>query len=73
MKKVHVLLIVFCAVFVALLLSLMDNVSSYESFSSLKTKSGVEVHVVGHLVKEKEVIYKPEENANYFSFYMRQA
>ncbi len=71
MKKVHVLLIVFCAVFVALLLSLMDNVSSYESFSSLKTKSGAEVHIVGHLVKEKEIIYKPEENANYFSFYMR--
>ena len=71
MKKVHVLLIVFCALFIALLLSLMDNVSSYESFSSLKTKSGVEVHVVGHLVKEKEVVYQPEKNANNFSFYMR--
>ena len=30
----------------------MQDVSSYESFSSTKTLSGSEVHVVGELVKE---------------------
>lgn len=71
MKKAHVILVVFCAVAVAILLSLMQDVSSYESFSSTKTLSGSEVHVVGELVKEKPVDYDPEKNANFFSFFMR--
>ena len=70
MKKAHVILVVFCAVAVAILLSLMQDVSSYESFSSTKTLSGSEVHVVGELVKEKPVEYDPEKNANFFSFFM---
>ena len=71
MKKAHVILVVFCAIAVAILLSLMQDVSSYESFSSTKTLSGSEVHVVGELVKERPVAYDPEKNANFFSFFMR--
>jgi cytochrome c-type biogenesis protein CcmE len=71
MKKVHILLIVVLCVLVGVLLSLMNDVSSYETFNSKKAQEGFEVHIVGTLVKEKTIYYEPEKNANYFTFYMK--
>ncbi len=73
MKKTHLLLIVILLVLVGVLLSLMNDVSSYEAFSSEKANAGFEVHVVGTLVKEKPIYYEPEKNANYFTFFMRDS
>ena len=71
MKKVHIILIVILSVLVGVLLSLMNDVSSYETFDSKKAKEGIEVHVVGTLVKDKTIYYQPEKNANYFTFFMK--
>ena len=71
MKKIHILLIIILSVLVGVLLSLMNDVSSYETFNSEKTQEGFEVHVVGTLVKGKPIYYEPEKNANYFTFFMK--
>jgi len=73
MKKTHLLLIVILLVLVGVLLSLMNDVSSYEAFNSEKAKSGFEVHVIGTLVKGKPIYYEPEKNANYFTFFMKDS
>jgi cytochrome c-type biogenesis protein CcmE len=73
MKKTHLLLIVILLVLVGVLLSLMNDVSSYEAFNSEKAKAGFEVHVVGTLAKGNPIYYEPEKNANYFTFFMEDS
>src|SRR5690606_20811525 len=69
MKKGSILGIVAIAVFIAMIISIYGDSSTYASFSEAQT-SEAELHVVGTLNKEKELVYNPTENANYFSFYM---
>jgi len=69
MKKSSILGIVVIAIFIAMIISIYGDSSTYASFSEAQ-KTEAELHVVGQLNKEKELIYNPTENANYFSFYM---
>ena len=69
MKKSSILGIVLIAVFIAIIISIYGDSSTYASFSEAQ-KTEAELHVVGQLNKEKELIYNPTQNANYFSFYM---
>lgn len=69
MKKSSILGIVVIAVFIAIIISIYGDSSTYASFSEAQ-KTEVELHVVGQLNKDKELIYNPTQNANYFSFYM---
>lgn len=69
MKKSSILGIVVIAVFIAIIISIYGDSSTYASFSEAQ-KTEVELHVVGQLNKEKELVYNPTQNANYFSFYM---
>jgi|SRR5690554_488832 len=69
MKKSSILGIVLIAVFIAIIISIYGDSSTYASFSEAQ-KTEVELHVVGQLNKDKELIYNPTQNANYFSFYM---
>ncbi|TCK85168.1 cytochrome c maturation protein CcmE domain-containing protein [Albibacterium bauzanense] len=69
MKKSSILGIVVIAVFIAIIISIYGDSSTYASFSEAQ-KTEVELHVVGQLNKEKELVYNPVQNANYFSFYM---
>jgi len=69
MKKSSILGIVVIAVFIAIIISIYGDSSTYASFDEAQ-KTEAELHVVGQLNKEKELVYNPTQNANYFSFYM---
>lgn len=69
MKKSSILGIVLIAVLIAIVISIYGDSSTYASFTEAQ-KSEAELHVVGQLNKDKELLYNPIENANYFAFYM---
>src|SRR5690606_3452488 len=69
MKKSSILGIVAIAVAIAIIISIYADSSTYASFTEAQ-KTEAELHVVGQLNKEKDLIYNPIENANYFAFYM---
>lgn len=71
MKKTHIILLIIIAVMIGFIISIASDYSHYESFKSLGANTKKEYQVVGYLVKEKEVIYNPEVDANRLEFYMR--
>ena len=69
MKKSSIFGIVVIAIAIAVIISTYSTSSTYGTFKeATKTKS--ELHVVGHLDKQKALTYDPAKDANYFSFYM---
>jgi cytochrome c-type biogenesis protein CcmE len=70
MKRSSILGLVVIAVAIAVIISLYSSTSSYGSFSDAK-KTENELHVVGHLDKQKELHYDAAKDANYFSFYVK--
>ena len=48
----------------------MGDASTYETFASSNLNPDKEFHVVGTLVKEKEMIYEPEKDPNSFVFFL---
>lgn len=69
MKKSHIILLVIIAVAIGAIVSTFADSSTYGDFAQAK-EDGSEIHVVGKLVKEKELVYDPIKDANYFSFYL---
>lgn len=69
MKKSSILGIVAIAVAIAIIISIYADSSTYASFTEAQ-KTEAELHVVGQLNKDKDLIYNPIEDANYFAFYM---
>lgn len=69
MKKSSIFGIVIIAVLIAMIISIYGDSSTYASFAEAQATES-ELHVVGQLNKDKELVYNPTENANYFSFYM---
>jgi cytochrome c-type biogenesis protein CcmE len=70
MKKSAILGIIVIAIAIAVIISTYSNTSTYGSFKDAEqTKS--ELHIVGHLSKQKELYYDATKDANYFSFYMK--
>jgi cytochrome c-type biogenesis protein CcmE len=70
MKKSSIFGIVVIAIAIAIIISTYSSSSTYGSFSEAKQTSS-ELHVVGHLNKQKELYYDATKDANYFSFYMK--
>ncbi|MEM9822651.1 MAG: cytochrome c maturation protein CcmE [Bacteroidota bacterium] len=70
MKKSHIIGIVMIATAIGLLLSLSGEVSTYATFQEAK-QSGQRVKIAGQLSKDKEMLYDPEKDPNYFSFYIK--
>lgn len=71
MKKTHILILIVLAITIGIILSMVGNYSSYESFSTAAAQQGNEYHVAGTFVKEKGMEYNPVQNPNVFSFYMK--
>lgn len=69
MKKSSIFGIVLIAIFIAIIISIYGDASTYASFAEAKATE-TELHVVGQLNKERDLIYNPKENANYFAFFM---
>lgn len=72
MKKLHIVLLVAIAAVIAVLISLMGDLSTYETLASAKQKEGKTVTVVAKLDKtvSKPIEYDPSKNANLTSFHV---
>jgi len=70
MKKSSIAGIIIIALAIGAIISTYADSSTYGSFTDAKETTS-ELHVVGHLNKEKELVYNPQQDANYFAFYMK--
>src|ERR1700712_832928 len=70
MKKSSIFGLVVIAIAIAVIISVYANSSSYGSFKDAQNTTG-ELHIVGHLNKQKQLLYDATKDANYFSFYMK--
>ena len=70
MKKLHIILLVIIAASIGVIVSTLSDASTYVNFSEAFSQPNEEFHVVGHLNKDKEMIYNPEKNTDLFTFYM---
>ncbi|MCI5057643.1 MAG: cytochrome c maturation protein CcmE [Flavobacteriales bacterium] len=71
MKKGHIILLVLIAACIGIILSTMTDASTYANFQTAFNAEGSEFHVVGTLVKGKELVYDPKVNPDLCSFYMQ--
>lgn len=55
---------------IALLTTAADDMGTYGSFEDARVTGSV-VKVVGQLSKDKEMYYKPTEDPNFFSFFIK--
>ena len=69
MKKSSIFGLVVIAIAIAVIVSVYSNSSTYGSFKDAE-KTTSELHVVGHLNKNKQLTYDATKDANYFAFYM---
>lgn len=70
MKKSSIIGIIIIAVAIGTIISTYADSSTYGTFTDASETSS-ELHVVGKLDKDKKLIYNPVNDANYFSFYMK--
>jgi cytochrome c-type biogenesis protein CcmE len=70
MKKSSIFGLVVIAIAIAVIISVYSTSSTYGSFKDAQNTS-TELHVVGHLNKQKQLFYDATKDANYFSFYMK--
>lgn len=69
MKRIHIISIVLIAGAIALLMMASDDLSTYGTFDEARNANN-KVKIAGQLAKDKEMYYNPEENPNYFSFFL---
>jgi len=72
MKKIHIIAILMIAAGIVLFTTAAEDMSTYSTFEQA-SYHGKKVKIAGQLSKDKEMYYKPEENPNYFSFYIKDA
>ena len=70
MKKSSIVGIIIIAIAICVIISTYADSSTYGSFTDAKA-TDTELHVVGQLNKEKELFYNPQQDANYFAFFMK--
>lgn len=54
---------------IVIFLTAAQDVSTYATFADATSNSG-KVKISGTLAKDKELVYNPEKDPNYFSFYL---
>jgi cytochrome c-type biogenesis protein CcmE len=70
MKKVYIIAALMVGISIFLFVKASGEVSTYGSFAQAKV-TGERVKITGQLAKEKEMVYDPQTDPNYFSFYIR--
>ena len=70
MKKLHIIILVLIAVSVAVLISFMGDLSTYETIASARQKSGKTVTIIAHLDNTQPIEYNPAKDPNYLSFHI---
>ena len=67
MKKTHIILLVFIAIAIAVLLSFMGDITTYDTVSSAKEKPGKFVHLIAKM-EQNSLEYDPVKDPNYLAF-----
>ena len=70
MKKLHIVLLVFIAAAIAVLISFMGNLTTYETIASARQKPGKDVTIIAHLDTRQPIEYDPIKNPNYVCFHI---
>ena len=68
MKKIHIVLLVCIAAVIAVLISFMGTLTTYDTVETAKKKQGQFVHLIAKLDKTVPVEYDALKNPNYLSF-----
>ena len=71
MKVRYIIALVFIAAAMVAVFSIYGKTSTYADFQYCTEHPGKEVHIVGMQVKDSATYYNPQENPNYFSFYIK--
>ena len=69
MKKIHIVILVVVAGAIAGLLTMTNDLTTYDSIQSAKSKEGKFVHLIAKLDRSKPIEYDPVKDPNYLSFY----
>lgn len=69
MKKIHIVVLVMVVVAVAMLIISSQELSSFATFSQAEASTS-RVKIAGTLSKLDPIVYEPEKDPNYFSFYL---
>jgi cytochrome c-type biogenesis protein CcmE len=68
MKKMHIFLLVAVAVAIAVMISFLGDLTTYDTVASARQKPDQFVHLIARLDKSQPVNYNPVANPNYCSF-----
>ncbi|HWB25236.1 MAG TPA: cytochrome c maturation protein CcmE [Chitinophagaceae bacterium] len=68
MKKIHIILLIVIAASIAVLISFMGNLSTYETIASAKQKPGKYVTLSVKMDKSQPMVYDPVKDPNYLAF-----
>jgi cytochrome c-type biogenesis protein CcmE len=68
MKKIHIVMLVAIAAVIAVLISMMGDLSTYETIASARQKQGKAVTVIAKLDRSNPIQYDPARNANFTAF-----
>ncbi len=71
MKKTHIATLLIIVISMGVIIAKIGDYSSFETFSMAQNAEGKEFHIVGELAKPEEMLYEPENDPNFFSFYMK--
>lgn len=69
MKKIFIVAFVMIAAAIALLFKSAEDLTTYTTFEDART-TGKKVKVVGQLAKDREMVYDPAKDPNYFTFFI---
>ncbi len=72
MKKIYIVALIMVVGAIAMLTMAADEMTTYSNFAEA-SKTSSQVKVVGQLSKDKPMVYNPEKDANYFSFYIKDS
>lgn len=68
MKKTHIAALLVIAVAIVGILSISSDYSSYANFAKASANPNQEYRVIGYLNENKDMLYEPQTDPNYFEF-----
>ncbi|HWK07211.1 MAG TPA: cytochrome c maturation protein CcmE [Puia sp.] len=70
MKKLQIAVLVCIAIAIAVLISFMGNLTTYETIASARQKPGKTVTIIAHIDSRIPMEYDPVKDPNYLSFHI---
>jgi len=69
-KRIHIIILVRIAVAIAVMVSFMGSLSTYETIASAKQKEGKTVTIIAKLDNSQPIEFDAQKNPNYTSFHV---